>query len=142
MEIVINTCCGRFGLSTLGEKEYLKQKGKESFFYKQTKYDYSSGNKEFVRMEPTNKEEIFSYTYMRDLGDKITELLNNDEDYFYYGDIKRDDPDLIAVVKKLGKKVNGGCAELKIVEIPDDVEWIIDEYDGVEWVAEKHRTWE
>jgi len=30
---------------------------------------------------------------------------------------------------------------LKIVDIPDGVEWEIEEYDGMEWVAEKHRTW-
>lgn len=32
-------------------------------------------------------------------------------------------------------------ADLKIVEIPPDVDWEINEYDGVEWVAETHRTW-
>jgi len=31
---------------------------------------------------------------------------------------------------------------LKVVEIPDDVEWNVQEYDGNEWVAEKHRIWE
>ena len=60
---------------------------------------------------------------------------------FYCRDIPRDDPDLVKVVKKLGKAANGGCAELDIVTIPDDVEWEIDEYDGMEHVAEKHRTW-
>jgi hypothetical protein len=28
-----------------------------------------------------------------------------------------------------------------VVEIPDGIEWSIQEYDGLEWVAEKHRTW-
>jgi hypothetical protein len=32
-------------------------------------------------------------------------------------------------------------AELEVVEIPDDVEWIIVDYDGMEHIAEKHRTW-
>jgi hypothetical protein len=31
---------------------------------------------------------------------------------------------------------------LLIVEVPADVDWYIEEYDGLEWVAEKHRTWE
>jgi len=30
---------------------------------------------------------------------------------------------------------------LAIVEIPDDVEYTIEEYDGNEHVAEAHRTW-
>jgi hypothetical protein len=60
---------------------------------------------------------------------------------FYEYDLDRTDPDLVAVVQELGKEAEGSCAELKIVEIPDDVEWQIEEYDGSEWVAEKHRTW-
>jgi hypothetical protein len=44
-------------------------------------------------------------------------------------------------VESLGALANGYCAELKVVEIPDGVEWSIHEYDGSEWVAEAHRTW-
>lgn len=53
----------------------------------------------------------------------------------------RADPLLVACVEALGKKANGGCADLAVVEIPDGVEWEIDEYDGNEHVAEVHRTW-
>ena len=58
-----------------------------------------------------------------------------------YPDIKRNDPALVEVVEKLGDKANGSFSKLKIVEIPDDVEWDIAEYDGLEWVEEVHRTW-
>ena len=61
---------------------------------------------------------------------------------FYNRDIPRDDPALVRVVKEMGAVADGRCAALKIVDIPDDVEWQIEEYDGLEWVAEKHRTWE
>jgi len=56
-------------------------------------------------------------------------------------DIARDDPVLVKVVAELGSCANGLFADLKIVEIPADVDWIIEEYDGQEWVAEKHRKW-
>lgn len=56
-------------------------------------------------------------------------------------EIPRDDAYLVRVVKELGMAANGPHANLKIVEIPGDVEWTVEEYDGVEWVAEKHRTW-
>jgi hypothetical protein len=56
-------------------------------------------------------------------------------------DIPRDDPRLIATVEELGHLANGMYSELKIVEIPDDVEWQIIEDYGVEHIAEKHRTW-
>ena len=59
----------------------------------------------------------------------------------YDRDIQRDDPYLLQIVHELGLRADGNYAELKIVEIPEDVEWEIQEYDGLEWVAEKHRIW-
>ena len=61
--------------------------------------------------------------------------------YFVFRDIKRDDPNLVKVVETLKDKANGRYSKLEILEIPDDVEWEIADYDGQEWVAEKHRTW-
>lgn len=61
---------------------------------------------------------------------------------FYHRDVARDDPYLIQVIQELGEKANTRFCTLKIVEVPADVEWEIAEYDGLEWVAEKHRTWE
>jgi len=60
---------------------------------------------------------------------------------FFFDDLERDDPHLVEVVNELGVDANDWCSELKIIEIPDDVEWEICEYDGREWVAEKHRKW-
>jgi hypothetical protein len=60
---------------------------------------------------------------------------------FHDRDIARDDPYLVAVVEELGDRANGRHAELKIVEIPAEVDWEITEYDGNEAIAEKHRTW-
>jgi len=56
-------------------------------------------------------------------------------------DVARDDPYLVQVVRQMGSKSHGTHANLKIVEIPGDVPWHIEEYDGNEWVAEDHRTW-
>ena len=61
---------------------------------------------------------------------------------FYSRNIPRDDEHLIAVVELMGSAADGEYAELKIVEVPDDVNWYVEEYDGKEWVAERHRTWE
>ena len=62
-------------------------------------------------------------------------------DGFFDRDIPRDDPILIKVFEELGYAASGFCADLKIVEVPDGVDWYIEEYDGNEWVAERHRTW-
>ena len=67
-------------------------------------------------------------------------LTINGEDT-YECDLIRADPFLVEVVKELGEAANGEYASLKVVEIPDDVEWEISEYDGAEWIAECHRTW-
>lgn len=56
-------------------------------------------------------------------------------------EIKRDDPVLVQVVEELGTKADGWASHLKVVEIPDDVEYTIEDYDGVEHIAEVHRTW-
>lgn len=56
-------------------------------------------------------------------------------------DIPRDNVHLIQVVEELGNEASGSCANLKIVNIPDNIEWEISEYDGSEHIAEKHRTW-
>lgn len=66
---------------------------------------------------------------------------NITDDDFYYFDVERNDPVLVEVVEKLGEDANDDYSKLKIVEIPDDVQWQIVEYDGWEHVAEKHRTW-
>ena len=67
------------------------------------------------------------------------------KDFYIDSDIPRDDPDLIRIIRQLGLKESAGhFASLRIVKIPDDVPadgWIIQDYDGIEWVAEKHRTW-
>lgn len=55
--------------------------------------------------------------------------------------IARDDPVLVELVESMGSAASGKYARLKVVEIPDNVSWTIHEYDGMEWVAETHRTW-
>jgi len=73
--------------------------------------------------------------------EKYKSMAGIDDDLFYHYDIERDDPYLIKIVREMGAAANGDFSNLKIVEVPADVDWIIQEYDGIEWVAEKHRTW-
>ena len=70
---------------------------------------------------------------------RYNELTGHNQTYYY--DIQRDDPHLVQVIEELGFWSGGYYSKLKIVEIPDDVDWQIQEYDGNEWVAEKHRIW-
>ena len=79
------------------------------------------------------------------LSEKALELYKERMDIkdtnFWDRSIPRDCETLVQIVQELGKKADGDFSELGIVEVPEEVEWQIDEYDGQEWVAEKHRTW-
>jgi hypothetical protein len=62
--------------------------------------------------------------------------------HWYDKDIARDDPVLATLVSELGQAANGEHARLKVVRIPADVDWQIEDYDGKEWISERHRTWD
>jgi len=76
------------------------------------------------------------------LSKEAYEFLGLEWDRFgFASEVKRNDPRLVECVEKLGEKANGPVAELKVVQIPDDVRWVIEDYAGLEWVAEEHRVW-
>ena len=55
--------------------------------------------------------------------------------------IPRDDETLVRVVEELHDEANGHSAALKVVSIPDGVNWEIAKTDGIEHVCEVHRIW-
>lgn len=112
--IVINAEHGGFSLSAEAKMKYLERAG----------LDYS-----LVPREDRHSTQQFG-PYIEINGQ-----------YWSERDINRDDPALVAVIEEMGEAANGRFATLKIVEVPADVDWQINEYDGWEWVAEKHRTW-
>ena len=134
--VVINRCFGGFGLSDEAVREYAKLKGFDVFGYVNPPHDFNS----YVRIEHSLNS-FLTYWVKEDAGDNPTNEEINKVEWLHQRDIPRDDEALIKVVKTLKKKANGRCADLQIVKIPDDVEYEISEYDGLEHIAEKHRTW-
>lgn len=62
----------------------------------------------------------------------------------YTYDIARDDADLVRIVEELGNSADSTYSALTVVEVPMWVQqkgWHIHEYDGMEHVAENHKTW-
>jgi hypothetical protein len=56
--------------------------------------------------------------------------------------IERHDAFLVEAIEALGSDAcSTRFSQLAIVEIPDGVDYVIEEYDGLEHVAERHRTW-
>ena len=152
-KILINRSYGGFKLSEVALIEYLDKKNIkfECFEYQ---YDYRTQDmiykwcsRESVLHGDVGDVAIF------DSKDLDTVRWGKDNEYSFpenftdYSnlayEIDRDDPVMISVVEKLGKKANAVFppAHIVVIEIPDDVEWIIEGYDGLEWVAEKHRHW-
>ena len=131
-KVVINSHYGGLGLSYEGVMKYAELKGIKLYPYT---YDFTKR----IYSENIKPEEagLLFYSTMPVSNEK--EL---NQHYFSPRDIARDDPYLVKVVELLGVKANGSCAKLKVIEIPTDIEWEIEKYDGIEWIAEKHRTWE
>ena len=57
------------------------------------------------------------------------------------GEYDRTSKYLIEAVETLGDFANGDCADLEVIEIPDNIDYFIDDYDGIESVHESHRSW-
>lgn len=131
-KVVINNCHGGFGISHAATMRYAEIKGITLF--------------PFVRASAASKADLVPYdgAQARPLG-MIYYFTTPDGargSLFHEDNIPRDDPALLQVVEEMGWDANTEFACLKVVEVPDDVEWEIAEYDGSEWVAEKHRTWD
>jgi len=151
MKVVINDCFGGFGLSHKAVMRYAELKGIKLYPWVDDISKQVYGDR--ASIDSPERDVMINYTTVpQDEYERIAE----EEDrkpispsryeksnalYFSDRDIERNDPLLIQVIKELKQEANGYCAKLKIVEIPDDVEWEIEEYDGWEHIAEKHRTW-
>lgn len=142
MKIAINKCFGGFSLSNQAIKRYLELKEKECYFYKQTKYHYKDGYDKWTKVNNAMNESNFNTTtFIKDMGDSFTEWPKDNSYSFYERNVQRNDPALIQTIEELKDEANGQCANLKVIEIPDDINYKITEYDGMETVEEVHKSW-
>jgi hypothetical protein len=111
-KVVVNNCYGGYSLSKEAVQRYCELKG------------YN------LIIDDSKKEIGWPYYYLDSISDTT---------YFNEYDIPRDCETLVKVVDELGEKANGECAELRIAEVPDDIDWYIHEYDGIESIYESHR---
>ncbi len=137
MKVVINKSVGGFGLSPKAMKRYCELINKPCYFYKWV--DDENGKDRYELIENINK---FSGHWFVSTSNETT--AENFYETFVINErhLSRHDENLIKVVEELGQDADGDYAELKIVDIPDGIEYIVQESDcGCEWIAEKHRTW-
>lgn len=131
MKVVINTCYGGFGLSPEATRALIGCPHIQLMDPKEYYGGRDGWEKDFAKAQ--NREEgLFGVT----LHDGKVVIDNHS-----HGDEARNCPALVRVVESMGKKANGFCADLKVVNIPDGMAFEISEYDGREHVAESHQTW-
>ena len=118
MKVVINKCFGGFGIS-LQAARFMAERGNE-----------------------LAKKEVAAYDAKKADPDSLDYFEKKHGVRWYGGgSYERNDPALVAAVETLGEDANDEYSNLRVIEIPDGTDYEIDEYDGIEHIAEKHRTW-
>lgn len=134
MKIILNKCYGGFSPSHAAYLLYAEKKGIPLYMYEQR----VDGN--FKKINKDKRYSVVHY-FTKDFGDYAVEK-EIDWDYNLYLTYEyRTDPVLIEVVEELGKKASNFYSNLVVVDIPDGMDYVIDDYDGVETLHEKVRTW-
>lgn len=146
MKVVINRCYGGFELSFEAVVAIAARKNQPCFIYERIgDYPATAGayeSKMYQKIDEQKRKGKIFFVLAQDLGDTCTEMALNQATHLRLDrEIDRADPDLVAVVESMGELANGPYAELRVVEVPDDVDYVVEEYDGKEWIAETHRTW-
>ena len=134
MKILINTCFGGYNLSHEAMLRYAELKGIAVY------PENNLGSLYTYWLVPENERvDQSNWHSMSKEEQKASDKLYEEQTLCNSG--FRTDPTMIQVVEELGTKANRRFAKLKIVEIPDGMNYTIEEYDGKEHIAEVHRTW-
>jgi hypothetical protein len=141
MKVVINKCFGGYGLSHKAVMRYFEIKG-ITVYPEQDEGYWKFWTYWLVKPEDRVESKEDKAFYSMSIEDRRAYNAAHSAQTVSPREIERNDPVLVQVVEELGDKANGNYAELKVVEIPDDVEYFIEEYDGLEHIAEVHRTWD
>lgn len=114
-KVVVNACYGGFGLSHEAIMRYSELAG--------------------LNLKPIKNEGLLFVT------NYYIDGVRDDDNIWSDFDLERTDPYLVQVVEELGELANGQYANLRIADVPDGVDWYIDDYDGIETVHETHSSW-
>lgn len=137
-KIVVNRCHGGFGLSHAGVLAYARHKGITLYPEHDGKpYGFWTYWLVPVEQRPPDQDNFHEMS----LEERQASNAAWDAASLTPCDIDRDDLALIAAIEELGDEANGEFAKLDVTSIPSGVSWQIENYDGLEWVAETHRTW-
>ena len=139
LKVVLNENYGGYLLSPVAEALYAAKTGFKVYRY-MMHYAYEGTYLKRIYDLKWYTDEM-CYWLRKDLGEEVSYDGIDEDLFFYSGLIERDDEILVQVVEELGENAGEDC-KLKIVEIPNDVEWYVDCCEhGTEIIREKHRIW-
>ena len=163
MKLVVNKCYGGFDLSARAVARIAEIEGRPCYFFNRLagadlytltpttlnkietaeKYRYSFNWSAYdipdISILPNQREWKSMSDQEQRASNELWSIHSLESRYSYD---KRSTPSLVQAVEELGGCCRiGGLASLRVVTIPDDVEFEIDDYDGIESIHEVHRSW-
>lgn len=137
IKIVTNRCHGGFGLSDQAIHDYANRKKITLWPESDPTWGFTTWWTVPPEKRPPPQDDFYKWS----MEERAESNKLHEQAQLTPREIERDDPCLVKTVLALGEQSNGLSAKLDVTEIPMGVEWQIEEYDGLEWIAEKHRTW-
>ena len=136
MKVILNKCYGGFEVSDKGYKLYAEKKNLPICAYKE---DYHSGHYKKINGAITDN---FGVTYFtKDFGDCFIPAEEDWKYHLYLSNEDREDSTLIEVVEELGKEASGRNGNLIVIDVPDGMKYVIDDYDVIETLHEEVPVW-
>jgi len=146
MKVVINKCHGGFSLSAAAYEKLIEW-GVPVRKHIEQEHDPETG---LFKPQPLNDGEVIFDRELTSPEESSFSALYHA--YKTKGDIlgrywdcwtsaSRTHPLVVRAVEELGPAASGFCSALCVIEIPDGTEYTIEEYDGMEHIAEVHKTW-
>lgn len=144
MKIILNKCHGKFELSKKAFDRFVEEMGfKNKYLYEMV---YEKEGKGHVLIKSTDAGADTNGNYI------LTNQNYGEEEavlsflMFFWGEPKcimkngkldnvrrfRTNEKLITIIEELGEEANTDISNLRVFEIPDDCDWLIDDYKGYE----------
>ncbi len=148
MKVIVNKCFGGFGLSDEAYERLIElgipvrkyiQETRDETTGRYNKVDENEGRVIFDNELSLPGEDFMGDNYHEYKGKSV--FVHRYWECWTRERESRTDPLLLQVIEELGERANSRFSKLEIVEIPDDVNWEIDDCDGMETVHEEHRSW-
>ena len=141
-KVILNKCFGGFDVSPKAYQLYAMYKGYSHLY----KYQPTSPlNNATYKLVDLFDEHLLHFYVTKYFGKEFSKNDISKEDWdkhiLYLNDNNREDDILIKVVEELGDEASSRFGQLVVVQIPDDLDYIIDNYDGIETLHARVETW-